>query len=96
MPIDVINVGFGNLINTGRVVAVTGAVSAPVKRIINSAMKEGRIVDATNGRRTRAVIITDSNHVILSHLNPQTIGERLAGARRAVPDTDEDAGTDAS
>ena len=96
MPIDVMNVGFGNLVNTGRVVAVTGAGSAPVKRTINSAMKEGRIVDATNGRRTRAVIVTDSNHVILSHLNPQTIGERLSGARRVVLDTDEDAETDAS
>ncbi len=80
MPIEVMNIGFGNLINVARVVAVTRADSAPVRRMIDGAGKSGRLVDATNGRRTRAVIVTDSNHVILSHLNPQTIGERLSGA----------------
>lgn len=80
MPLEVINVGFGNLVNAARVVAVTRAGSAPVRRMIDGAGKAGRLVDATNGRRTRAVIVTDSNHVILSHLSSQTIGERLGGA----------------
>jgi len=80
MPLEVLNVGFGNLVNVPRVVAVTGAGSAPIRRLIEAAERAGRLVDATNGRRTRAVIVTDSNHVVLSHLNPQTIGERLAGA----------------
>ena len=95
MPIEIINVGFGNLVNATRVLAVTRAGSAPVRRMIDGAEKEHRLVDATNGRRTRAVIVTDSNHVILSHLNPQTIGERLSGAsgegaRRIAAETRED------
>ena len=97
MPVEVITVGFGNFISAQRVVAVTRAGSAPVKRMIDAAVKEGRLVDATNGRRTRAVIVTDSNHVVLSHLNPQTIGERLSGvasdaARRAAEEGDDDLG----
>lgn len=80
MPLEIMNVGFGNMVNVARVIAVTRAGSAPVRRMIDAADKSGRLVDATNGRRTRAVIVTDSNHIILSHLNPQTIGERLTGS----------------
>ena len=79
MPLEIMNVGFGNLVNVTRVIAVTRAGSAPVRRMVGRAERSGRLVDATNGRRTRAVIVTDSNHIILSHLNPQTIGERLSG-----------------
>jgi len=86
MPIEVMNIGFGNMVSTKRIVAVTRAGSAPVKRLIDNASKAGRLVDATNGRRTRAVMVTDSNHVILTHLNPQTIGERLAGGATAEAD----------
>jgi len=80
MPIEITNIGFGNFVNVSRVVTVTRADSAPVRRMIDGAEKAGRLVDATNGRRTRAVMVTDSNHVVLSHLNPQTLGERLSGA----------------
>ncbi len=83
MPIEIMNVGFGNLVDSSRVVAVTRADSAPVRRMMDRAEKSGRLVDATNGRRTRAVIVTDSNHIVLSHLNPQTIAERLSGAASA-------------
>ena len=87
MPIEVINIGFGNMVNTARIVAVTRAGSAPVKRLMENAGRLGLLVDATNGRRTRAVIVSDSNHVILSHLNPQTIRERLAGASEGLEET---------
>jgi len=80
MAIEMTNVGFGNLISTARVVAVTRAGSAPARRMIDAAEKSGRLVDATNGRRTRAVVVTDSNHIVLSHLTPQTLGERVSGA----------------
>ena len=87
MPIEVMNVGFGNMVIARRIVAVTRAGSAPVRRMIDGAEKSGRLVDATNGRRTRAVIVTDSDHIILSHLNPQTIGERrFMGCGRACRD----------
>lgn len=79
MPIEIINIGFGNLVNVSRIVTVTRSDSAPVRRMIDRAEKAGRLVDATNGRRTRAVIVTDSNHVVLAHLNSQTIKERLSG-----------------
>lgn len=80
MPLEVMSVGAGNFVNALRVVAVTKADSSPVRRLIEGAEKAGRLVDATSGRRTRSVIVTDSNHVILSNLNPQTLGERLSGA----------------
>ena len=89
MPFEIINVGFGNIVNVARIVAITRAGSAPVKRMIDVAEKESRLVDATSGRRTRAVIVTDSNHVVLSHLNPQTLRERLAGAPEAAGAEDE-------
>ena len=68
------------MVSAARVIAVTRAGSAPVRRLMEGAQKAGLLVDATNGRRTRAVIVTDSNHVVLSHLTPQRIGERLSGA----------------
>lgn len=72
-----INIGFGNMVNSSRVVAIISPESAPVKRIIQEA-RDGRVlVDATYGRRTRAVIITDSDHVILSSLQPETVANRL-------------------
>lgn len=80
MSIEMTNIGFGNLISTSRIVAVTRAGSAPARRMIDAAEKSGRLVDATNGRRTRAVVVTDSNHIVLSHLTPQTLGERTSGS----------------
>ncbi len=73
-----INVGFGNMIAADRVVALVSPDSAPVKRLIGEAREAGRIIDVTCGRRTRAVIVTDSDHVILSATQPETISNRLA------------------
>ena len=72
-----INVGFGNAVNADRVIAVVSTDSAPVKRIIQDARDNGNLVDATYGRRTRAVIITDSGHIILSSVQPETVAGRL-------------------
>lgn len=73
-----INVGFGNMIAADRVVALVSPDSAPVKRLITEAREAGRIIDVTCGRRTRAVIVTDSDHVILSATQPETISNRLS------------------
>lgn len=72
-----INIGFGNMVNSSRVVAIVSPESAPVKRIIQEARESRMLVDATYGRRTRAVIITDSDHVILSSLQPETVANRI-------------------
>lgn len=77
MAIRLINIGFGNIISAGRIVAIIGPESAPVKRIIQEAREERRAIDATCGRRTRAVIITDSGHVVLCAVQPETIAHRL-------------------
>ena len=72
-----INIGFGNMVAANRMVAVVSPDSAPVKRLIQDAKDEGRTIDVTCGRRTRAVIITDSEHVILSAIQAETIANRL-------------------
>lgn len=72
-----INIGFGNMINASKLVAVVSPDSAPIKRIIQESKEKGNLIDATQGRRTRAVIITDSDHVILSYLQSETVANRL-------------------
>ena len=72
-----INIGFGNAVNTAKVVAVINPDAAPVKRLVSHAREEGRIIDATQGRRTKAVIITQEDHIILSAL-PDTIAKRFS------------------
>ena len=72
-----INVGFGNMVAAERVVALASPDSAPVKRLVQDAKDDGRAIDLTCGRRTRSVIITDSEHVILSAIQPETISNRL-------------------
>jgi len=74
-----INVGFGNMVSSARLVAVVGPDSAPIKRIIQDVRDRGQLIDATYGRRTRAVIIMDSGHVILSALQPETVAGRISG-----------------
>lgn len=74
-----INVGFGNMVAVDRVVALVSPDSAPIKRLIQDAKDDGRILDASCGRKTRSVIITDSDHVILSAIQSETIAHRLAG-----------------
>ena len=72
-----INIGFGNMVSASRLIAIVSPESAPIKRIIQEARDRCTLIDATYGRRTRAVIITDSEHVILSALQPETIGNRF-------------------
>ena len=72
-----INIGFGNFISSSRLVAAVSPESAPIKRIIQDARDNGKLVDATYGRKTRAVIIMDSEHVILSSVQPETVAGRL-------------------
>ncbi|MDD4716330.1 MAG: DUF370 domain-containing protein [Oscillospiraceae bacterium] len=82
-----INIGFGNMISASRLIALVSPESAPIKRIIQEARDRGRLIDATYGRRTRAVIIMDSDHVILSAILPETVAGRLTG--RAEPGEEE-------
>lgn len=72
-----INIGFGNIISSSRLIAAVSPESAPIKRIIQDARDNGKLVDATYGRKTRAVIIMDSEHVILSSVQPETVAGRL-------------------
>jgi len=74
-----INIGFGTMVSTSRLIAVVSPESAPIKRIVQDTRDRGDLIDATYGRRTKAVIIMDSGHVILSALQPETIGARLSG-----------------
>jgi regulator of extracellular matrix RemA (YlzA/DUF370 family) len=77
MGIKLINIGFGNIVNANRIISIVSPESAPIKRIIQEARERSMLVDATYGRRTRAVIITDSDHVILSAVQPETVAQRL-------------------
>lgn len=71
-----VNVGFGNMVNMDRIISIISSDSAPAKRIIQSAKENSKAIDATQGRRTRALIITDDDHIIMSALLPETIAER--------------------
>ena len=73
-----INIGFGNMVSAERIIAVVSPESAPIKRIINDTRDKGFLIDATYGRRTRAVIITDSGHVVLSAIQPETVAGRIS------------------
>ena len=73
-----INIGFGNIVSANRLVAIVSPESAPIKRIIQDAKDRGTLIDATYGRRTRAVLVTDSDHVILSAVQPETVANRLS------------------
>lgn len=73
-----INIGFGNIVPAEKVVAIISPESAPIKRVMHEADERGKLINATYGRRTRAVIVTSSDHIILSALQPETISNRLA------------------
>lgn len=77
MDIRLINIGFGNIVSANRVVAIVSPESAPIKRMIQEARDSGRLIDATYGRRTRAVIVSDSDHIILSAVQPETVAHRV-------------------
>ena len=83
-----INIGFGNIVSANRLIAIVSPESAPIKRIIQEARDRGMLIDATYGRRTRAVIITDSDHIILSAVQPETVANRLNN-KDSIIDNDE-------
>ncbi|MBQ9354956.1 MAG: DUF370 domain-containing protein [Clostridia bacterium] len=72
-----VNIGFGNMVSANRMVAIVSPESAPIKRIIQDAKEKGTLIDATHGRRTRAVVITDSDHIILTYLQSETLANRI-------------------
>ncbi|AAU23323.1 extracellular matrix/biofilm regulator RemA [Bacillus sp. GM2] len=78
MTIKLINIGFGNIISANRLISIVSPESAPIKRMIQDARDRGMLIDATYGRRTRAVVIMDSDHIILSAVQPETVAQRLS------------------
>lgn len=77
MAIRLINIGYGNIVSANRIISIVSPESAPIKRIVQEARDRQMLIDATYGRRTRAVIIMDSDHVILSAVQPETVAQRL-------------------
>ena len=90
-----INVGFGNMVSASRTVAIASPDSAPIKRLVQDAKDEGRAIDVSCGRRTRAVIVTDSDHVILSAIVAETISNRLYAGDDEEDETEDDEDGDA-
>ncbi len=84
-----VNIGFGNMVSAGRMVAIVSPESAPIKRIIQDAKERGTLIDATHGRRTRAVIVTDSDHIILTYLQSETLANRISEDGDEVYEEDE-------
>ena len=85
-----VNVGFGNMVNKDRIIAVVSPETAPIKRLVQDSKDGGRAIDVTCGRRTRSVIITDSDHVILSAIQCETISNRINVGRDALVAPDEE------
>lgn len=79
-----INIGFGNMVSTQRLIAIVSPESAPIKRMVQEARDRGMLIDASFGRRTRAVLIMDNDHLVLSALQPETISNRLSGDKDEV------------
>lgn len=84
-----INIGFGNMVSAARLVAIVSPESAPIKRIIQDAKERGTLIDATYGRRTRAVLVMDSEHVILSSVQPETVANRMGDSQEDEADESE-------
>ena len=78
MAVRLVNVGFGNVVSASRIIAIVAPDSAPAKRLVQEARERSRLIDASHGRRTRAVVVMDSMHVILSALQPETLAGRVA------------------
>ena len=87
---QLINIGFGNIVSANRIIAIVSPESAPIKRLVQEAKDEGMAVDATYGRRTRAVIIMDSGHVVLSAVQPETVASRLDKEDNIVTSSEEE------
>ena len=90
--IKLVNIGFGNIVSANRIVAIVSPESAPIKRIISEARERGTLIDATYGRRTRAVVITDSDHVVLSAVQPETVAHRLTARDASLAAAEEEEG----
>jgi regulator of extracellular matrix RemA (YlzA/DUF370 family) len=84
MDIKLINIGFGNIVSANRIIAIVSPDSAPIKRIITDAREGDKLIDATYGRRTRAVIVMDSGHVVLSAIQPETVANRFIFSKDGV------------
>ncbi|MFZ2956065.1 MAG: DUF370 domain-containing protein [Candidatus Ozemobacteraceae bacterium] len=93
MKTKLLNIGFGNVVVASRVIAIVSPGSAPIKRLKEDARDAGKLIDATYGRKTRAIIVTDSDHVVLSAINPDTAALRLMGKKVDPDDTDPDTDT---
>jgi len=94
MTIELIHIGFGNILAMNRAIAIASPNSAPTKRIIHDGRENGKVIDMTSGRRTKAVIFTDSGHIVLAALAPETIASRLQASKTGIikqdpNDTDE-------
>ena len=89
---QLVNVGFGNYVLASRVVAIVNPTSSPMRRLRDDAKAEGRLVDVSQGRKTRAILVTDSNHVILSAISADTLGQRMAQQGTGVSDNVEEEG----
>ena len=85
-----VNIGFGNMVSANRMVAIVSPESDPIKRIVQEAKERGTLIDATHGRRTRAVIITDSDHIILTYLQSETVASRIIDEDVMEDEEDED------
>lgn len=85
-----INIGFGNMVSASRLVAIVSPESAPIKRMVQEARERGMLIDATYGRRTRAVIVMDSDHVILSAVQPETVANRLSSKEELLEEEELD------
>ncbi len=84
-----INIGFGNMISAGRLIAIVSPDSAPIKRMVQEARERGVLIDASYGRRTRAVLVMDNDHLVLSALQPETVANRLAGEKEPEEEEEE-------
>lgn len=84
-----VNVGFNNILNADRIVAVIGSDSAPSKRLMQDAKDMGRAIDCTSGRKTRSILVMDSDHIVLSAIQPETLAARLANENEGSDDEDE-------
>ena len=85
-----INIGFGNMVSASRIITIVSPESAPIKRIIQDARDSGQLIDATYGRRTRAVIVMDSGHVILAAIQPETVANRFVQSDEMEEEADAD------
>jgi extracellular matrix regulatory protein A len=85
MSIELVHIGFGNILAMSRTIAIASPNSAPTKRIIHDGRSNGKVIDMTSGRRTKAVIFTDSGHIVLAALAPETIASRLQASRTGIP-----------